>query len=180
MKKDAFGSLKQVVDDLRYVFTFPEITPACLQHLIANRDRLITGKYSTLDGRRKCVMAMLTEILPEQDQILSKPDLTRFFGRQVGQYGQPGFVAARDSESYQPAKWLVRLIDRQFCPKVIQRYGRNSMALSQEELHDLIVAVATTVLDERQEIEKLAARAEKRVLARIKPDHEDAPVVQAV
>jgi NADPH:quinone reductase-like Zn-dependent oxidoreductase len=47
-------------------------------------------------------------------------------------------VAAKDSPEYQPAKWLVRLVDSQFCENVRARYGRSCEFFD----YDLVLDVA--------------------------------------
>ena len=115
----------QIVRDLIEVLTHRDISLDCLQHLIGSRERLVTGHYelpaSGLHDRRGCLMFVLTEPLGEA--IRSKEDLTRFFGRPRGLPGSPGHVAANDSPEYQPAKWLVRLVNAQVlraCPRPLR------------------------------------------------------------
>lgn len=143
---------EQVVRDLIDVFTHPRITPDCLRHLIANRHRLITGHYELPDGRG-CMMFLLTEPLGAS-QIRTRDDLTRFFGREHGRPGRAGYIAPKDSPEYQPAKWLVRLIDRQFCEQARQRYGRSCELFD----YDLVIEVAGQVLAQREAIPPLVAR----------------------
>jgi hypothetical protein len=130
----------QIVRDLVDVMTQGSITPQCLRHLVRSRDRLITGHYGTPDGRG-CLMFVLTAPLGER-QIRSKYDLTRFFGRDRGLAGWPGHVEAKNSLEYQPAKWLVRLIDGQYCEQVRSRYGRSCELFD----YDLVIAVAGQLL----------------------------------
>lgn len=134
----------QVVRDLVDVFTHSLITPACLQHLIDNHSRLIAGQYVLPDGRG-CLMYVLTESLGAA-QIRSKGDLLRFFGRTHGEPGRPGYIAATDSPEYQPAKWLVRLVDGQICERTRDRYRR---ACELFDFH-LVVTVATQVLQQQE------------------------------
>jgi hypothetical protein len=135
---------ERIVRDLIDVMTNRRITADCLQHLIDSRDRLIAGHYELPDNRG-CLMFVLTEPLGE-DQIRTKHDLTRFFGRQRGFPGWPGHVAAKNSPEYQPARWLVRLIDGQFCEQVRARYGRACELFD----YDLVIAVARAILKQRQ------------------------------
>jgi len=137
----------QIVRDLVDVMTHRAISLDCLRHLIGSRERLITGHYE-LPGHRGCLMFVLTEPLGEA-RVRSKEDLTRFFGRERGLVGLPGHVAAKDSPEYQPAKWLVRLVDSQFCEHVRARYGRSCELFD----YDLVIAVAAQVLVQRELME---------------------------
>jgi hypothetical protein len=134
----------QIVRDLVDIMTHRTISLDCLRHLIDSRERLITGHYE-LPGGRGCLMFVLTEPLGEA-QVRSKEDLTRFFGRVRGLPGLPGYVAAKDSPEYQPAKWLVRLVDSQYCELVRARYGRSCELFD----YDLVIAVAAQVLVQRE------------------------------
>ena len=137
----------QILRDLVEVLNHPRITLACLRHLIANRERLIAGHYVVPDGRG-CLMFVLTEKLGES-QIRSKHDLTRFFGRTHGRAGSRNYVAAKDSVEYQPAKWLVRLVDTQYCEHVRARYGRSCEFFD----YDLVIGVAQQILAQREAVE---------------------------
>lgn len=119
------GNRQQLIDDLRTVFH--AVPGESLEHLRRNRHRLVRGTYRTDDGRG-CIMYLLTETLPRRWRIDSKKALTRFFGQ-----GDP------DSPQYQPAKWIVRLWDRQICSEIHQRYGPDP---------DLDVETVMRVLDE--------------------------------
>ena len=100
---------RQLINDLRTVFySFPLES---LQHLRANRHRLVRRTYRTEDGRG-CVMYLLSERLPQEQRIDSKGALMRYFSN-----GDP------DAPEYQPAKWIVRLWDRDICSQVQERYG---------------------------------------------------------
>jgi hypothetical protein len=136
-----------IVRDLIDVLTHRDISLDCLRHLIDSRERLVTGHYE-LPGGRGCLMYVLTEPLGEA-QIRSKDDLTRFFGRPRGLPGLPGSVTAKDSPEYQPAKWLVRLVDCQFCEHVRARYGRACELFD----YDLVITVAAQVLAQRELME---------------------------
>jgi hypothetical protein len=139
----------RIVRDLVEVLTRRSVTLDCLRHLIASRERLIGGHYhlpgNKLIDTRGCLMFVLTEPLGER-QIRSKFDLTRFFGREQGLPAMPGYVAAKDSPEYQPAKWLVRLVDGQFCENVRARYGRACELFD----YDLVLVVAAQVLVQRE------------------------------
>jgi hypothetical protein len=137
---------EQVIRDLVDVFAHPGITPECLRHLIRSHGRLIAGRYVLPDGRG-CLMYVLTQPLGEK-QIRSKGDLLRFFGRTQGVPGWPGHVAATDSREYQPAKWLVRLIDGQVCEETRCRYRRSCEFFD----YDLVIAVAAQVLMQREAV----------------------------
>jgi hypothetical protein len=147
---------ERIVHDLVEVMTNSQITNECLEHLIASRRRLITGHFELPDDRG-CLMFVLTEPLGEA-QIRSKFDLTRFFGRQRGFPGWSGHIAAKDSPEYQPAKWLVRLIDGQFCEQLRARYGRACELFD----YDLVIAVARRILAGR----KALPAVDRQVLAR--------------
>jgi hypothetical protein len=129
-----------IVRDLVGVMTHPRITANCLRHLIRSRDRLICGRYRLSDGRG-CLMFVLTEPLGTW-QIREKKDLTSFFGRERGIPGWPGHIAAKDSPEYQPAKWLVRLVDGQICEQVRERYRRSCDLFD----YDLVIGVARQIL----------------------------------
>jgi hypothetical protein len=137
----------QIVRDLVDVMTHRAITLDCLRRLIDSRERLIAGHYE-LPGSRGCLMFVLTEPLGETC-IRSKTDLTRFFGRERGLAGWSGHVAAKDSLEYQPAKWLVRLVDGQFCEQARTRYGRSCEFFD----YELVIAVAEQVLVQRELVE---------------------------
>ena len=137
----------RIVRDLIEIFAHPDITPRCLRHLIANRWRLVRGTYEQHSGRG-CLMNVLTEPLGKR-QVRSKRDLVQFFGRQRGIFGWFGYVAAKDSPEYQPAKWIVRLVDGQYCDQVRARYGRSCELFD----YDLVIAVAAQVLAQREMVE---------------------------
>jgi hypothetical protein len=137
----------QIVRDLVDVMTHRKITLDCLRHLVRSRERLITGHYWLPDGRG-CLVSVLTEPLAGA-RIRSRADLTRFFGRERGVPGLPGYLAAKDSAEYQPAKWLVRLIDGQYCRDIRVRYGRSCEMFD----YDLVIAVAAQILVQRAAIE---------------------------
>ena len=141
---------EQIVRDLIDVLTHPDISADCLRHLIANRHRLASGHFELSDGRG-CLMFVLTEPLGQR-QIRSKTDLTRFFGRERGFLGWLGHVAAKDSPEYQPAKWLVRLVDAQYCEHVRARYGRSCEFFD----YDLVIAIAEQILARQQVYESPA------------------------
>jgi hypothetical protein len=142
----------QIVRDLVDVMTHRETSLDCLRHLIASRERLVTGHYELpADGlakKRGCLMFVLTEPLGAA-QIRSKLDLTRFFGRELGLPGFPGYISGTDSPEYQPAKWLVRLVDGQFCENVRARYARACELFD----YDLVIAVARQLLVQREMME---------------------------
>lgn len=99
---------KAIKDDLRTVFGYFPL--ACLLHLRANRHRLIRGKY--FEDGRGCMFYLLSEVLPAEERIDRPAALTRHFT------GRSGYPACEEPQ-YQPARWLVRLIDGLACP----RYG---------------------------------------------------------
>src|SRR5262245_18341866 len=96
---------EQIVRDLVEIMPHRWITGDCLRHLSQNHDRPSAAQYDSPDGRR-CLMFLLSEPLGER-QICCKQELTRFFGREQGIAGLPGYVPARQSPEYQPAKCLV-------------------------------------------------------------------------
>jgi hypothetical protein len=138
---------ERIVRDLIEIFAHPEITPRCLRHLLANRWRLIRGNYEHHSGHG-CLLNVLTEPLGNR-QVRNRNDLIRLFGRQRGIFGWFGYVAAKDSPEYQPAKWLVRLVDRQFCGQIRARYGRSCELFD----YDLVISVAEQVLAQREMVD---------------------------
>jgi hypothetical protein len=119
-----------LVRDLKYVFSwFPT---SCLLHLRANRHRLTRGTYQAPDGGG-CIFYLLTETLPAEQRITSKAALTRYFG------GDPA------RPEYQPARWLVRLWDRQICVGVRKRHGE-----APELTEELLLSVLEEVIRERE------------------------------
>jgi hypothetical protein len=146
----------QIVRDLIDVLSRDVITLDCLRHLLAERDRLICGRYQTRDGRG-CMFAILSEPLGVRQTVKSKKDLARLFGRSHGSSWSFGYVAPEHSAEYQPAKWLVRLVDGQICPEVRRRYGRSAELFD----YELVMAVAGQVLAQREAAELgLAVSAE--------------------
>jgi hypothetical protein len=120
----------QLIRDLEFVFScFPVES---LLHLRANRHRLTRGAYS-LPGGLACFFYLLTEVLPSAERIASKRTLTLYFG------GDP------ESPQYQPARWLVRLWDRQICERMCQRYGE-----SPELTEELLMSVLEDVIAQRE------------------------------
>ncbi len=136
---------EQIVRDVVDVLTHPEISLACLRHLVAHRERLIGGMFQTPDGRG-CLVQILTEPLSPPRRVRSKRDLVRIFGRPHGRPGTLAYVAPQDSPEYQPVKWLVRLVDGQICPAVRLRYGRSAEFFD----YGLVVEVARQVLNQRE------------------------------
>jgi hypothetical protein len=147
---------EQIVRDLIDVLTHPEISRTCLRHLIDQRQRLIRGAYESPDGRG-CLMHVLTERLTPEKQVRNKRDLARLFGRPHGRLGMLGYIAPQDSPEYQPAKWLVRLVDGQICREVRRRYGRSAEFFD----YGLVLAVASQVLAQREAVEGSASRKRK-------------------
>jgi hypothetical protein len=139
---------QQIVRDLVDVFSREAITLDCLRHLLAERDRLIGGRYSAGDGRG-CMFHVLTEPLGKGRVVSSKADLARLFGRTSGKPWSFGYVAPEHSAEYQPAKWLVRLVDGQICPEVRRRYGRAAEMFD----YELVMVVAEQVLVQREAVE---------------------------
>jgi hypothetical protein len=142
----------QIVRDLVDVLSRDAIPLDCLRHLLAHRDRLISGRYHA-GGGRGCLFFVLTEPLGRGRHVRSKADLIRLFGRSQGSRWSRGYVAAQDSAEYQPAKWLVRLVDGQICPEVRRRYGRSAELFD----YELVMDVAEQVLVQRE-----AAGAQKQ------------------
>jgi hypothetical protein len=98
----------QVEADLRWSFGYFPL--ASLLHLRENSHRLIRGKFRVED--RGCLFNLLSEVLAPAERIASPAALTRHFT------GRSGFPACEEPQ-YQPARWLVRLIDGLTTP----RYG---------------------------------------------------------
>lgn len=144
---------EQIVRDLIDVLAHPAVTTDCLRNLIAQRRRLVSGHYATPDGRG-CLMFVLTEPLAGR-RIRTKQDLIRFFGRSHGRPGGGSYIAAKDSAEYQPAKWLVRLVDAQYCDEVRARYGRSCEFFD----YELVIHVARQVLTQREAVEVLRPRS---------------------
>ena len=97
----------RIISDLRFVFSkFPT---ECLLHLSENFHRLVSGVYRDEQGRG-CLFFLLSELLAAP--IDSREALTRYF---TGGSGDP----YKDFPVYQPAKWLVRIIDGE----PVKRYG---------------------------------------------------------
>jgi len=138
----------QIVRDLIDVLSRGAITLDCLRHLLAERDRLICGRYQAGDGRG-CMFYVLTEPLGFGHVVKSKPELARLFGKAQGRPWSFGYVAPEHSAEYQPAKWLVRLVDGQICPEVRRRYGRSAELFD----YELVMAVAEQVLVQREAME---------------------------
>jgi len=135
--------------DIRQVFSHPNITPSCLDHFISNQDRFIRGKYQTPDGNG-CFMKILTETLPEDKQITCKNDLIRFFGQAHGTPGSDSYVPAHESEEYKPAKYIVRMVDRHVCPDILNRYGMNARQMS-ESIYNTGLEIAREMLEASRE-----------------------------
>jgi len=140
--------MNQVIEDLLYVFgCFPL---ASLFHLRDNRHRLIRGMYQE-DGNG-CLFYLLSEPLPPEERIDSRPALTRYF---TGRSGYP----ACEEPGYQPARRLVRLIDGESCPRY-EGVSHLSWAMVQECLERAIAA--------RQAGEEQAWWVERRALAQLR------------
>ncbi|HEY7091003.1 MAG TPA: hypothetical protein VH518_23100 [Tepidisphaeraceae bacterium] len=136
---------QQVFDDLRYALGFFPLKS--LIHVRASRSRLIRGHYRR-DGKG-CLFNLLSEVLPADQQIISRETLTRFF---TGVSGE----GARDLPEYQPARWLVRLVDGQNCEG---RYGSYTLLD-----WDVVMKVMDVVIAERTVAETESARTERRIL----------------
>jgi hypothetical protein len=143
-----FDKGEQIVRDLVDLLTHPDISLACLRHLIAHHRRLVGGAFRTADGRG-CLVHLLTEQWPPHRQVRSKHDLVALFGRAHGKPGTPSYIAPQNSPEYQPVKWLVRLVDGQICRRVRARYGRAAQFFDPE----LLLAVVRQVLDQRSAVE---------------------------
>ncbi|MEX2176251.1 MAG: hypothetical protein WD872_17955 [Pirellulaceae bacterium] len=137
-----FEKGEQIVRDLIEILTHHDVSRDSLRHLIASRRRLARGRYRAADGRG-CLMSILTERLPAHKQIHGKADLVRFFGRGASP------LAAEHSAEYQPAKWLVRLVDGQFCRELRRRYGRACELFD----YEVVLEVARQVLALRDAVE---------------------------
>jgi hypothetical protein len=100
---------QQVIDDLQFALSYFPLRS--LIHVRANRDRLIRSAYRR--GEKGCLFNLLSEVLPINQQINSRQNLMQFFT------GMRDLDASQIAE-YQPARWLVRLVDGQDCGG---RYG---------------------------------------------------------
>src|SRR5262245_6442491 len=89
----------QIVRDLVDVLARDVITLDCLRRLLAERDRLICGRYQAGDGRG-CLFHVLTEPLGRGRVVSSKADLARTFGRPQGHPWSLSYVAAEHSAEY--------------------------------------------------------------------------------
>jgi len=98
MNRDAW---KLVQEDLRHCCSYFPLE--CVMHVVQNAHRLMRGKYTDGSGRG-CLFYLLSELLPADRRIDSRERLTRHF---TGGSGE-GF---RELPQYQPAKYLVRLVD---------------------------------------------------------------------
>jgi hypothetical protein len=115
-----------------------------LRHVRDNRHRLIRDSYSR-DGNG-CLMHLLSETLPPEQRINSREDLTRFFTGGTG----PGW---RELPEYQPARWLVRLIDGQRC---IRYRGFTDLSWND------VIQCLEEVIAHREALEREAAMVESR------------------
>jgi hypothetical protein len=133
----ATAMLELVRRDLRFALGYFPLE--CLQHVRDQRHRLIRGAYRRgIDG---CLFNLLSERLPVDKYIDSRNSLTRFF---TGGTGCP----YREMKEYQPARWLVRLIDGE----TVARYGN----LNHVDW-DFIVKCIEEVICEREAIESAVA-----------------------
>ena len=125
----------QLRQDLKAVYQcFPL---SALLQLRENRHRLIRNHYFDENGNG-CLMYLLSETMPESQRIHSKESLIQYFSD-----GDP------DAESYQPAKWIVRLWDERVCSTVTSRYG-NAPRLNSND----IFAVLEDEIDARQQVQR--------------------------
>jgi hypothetical protein len=133
------------MDDLRSALGF--FPTDALVHVLNNRHRLIRGAYRR--AGKGCLFNLLSEILPADQQISTREDLTRFFTGSTGE-------AVRELPQYQPARWLVRLVDGQDC---LGRYGDYRLFE-----WDHLVQMLGQLIDERKQVEVASKRVERRVL----------------
>lgn len=103
-------NLEKVREDL--FFCLDQFPQSGLKNLLQNRNNLIRSQYSNNYGRG-CLFYFLSE-----GRIHSRETLTHYFT------GGSGFPYC-EMELYQPARWLVRLIDDQCCHQVCARYGQD-------------------------------------------------------
>jgi hypothetical protein len=136
---------QQAKDDLRFALSF--FPTNALVYVRANRHRLIRGAYRR--GIKGCLFNLLSETLPADQHISTREDLTRFFTGMTGE-------SVRELPQYQPARWLVRLVDGQDC---LGRYG-NYRLLEWHDLEELL----DDLIAERKQIETQASQNERRVL----------------
>jgi hypothetical protein len=100
----------QVWADL--VTSFEHFDLADIEHLVANREHLVSNTYNDGHGGR-CLFGWLSA--RHDEPIDSREALTRYF---TGSSGYP----ACEEPVYQPPRWLVRLIDGAICENVRARY----------------------------------------------------------
>jgi hypothetical protein len=136
---------QQVKDDLRFALGF--FPTEALLHVRANRHRLIRGAYRR--AGRGCLFSLLSEVLPADQQITTREDLTRFFTGSTGEN-------VRELPQYQPARWLVRLVDGQDC---LGRYDEYRV-LDWDDLMDML----DELIAERRQVETESRRIERRAL----------------
>lgn len=127
LRADLLKTLKYFPDD-------------CLKHVLEHRSRLVRGQYE--DGKGgKCLMALLSELLPANQRIDSIHSLTRFFtGGEGEEY--------RQRAEYQSPRWLVRAWDGVMRSIPNSRYG-DIQSLDQDVVLEIIE-------------EELAAREQSR------------------
>jgi len=135
---------QQVIDDLRYALSYFPVS--ALIHVRANRRRLVRGAYRR--EQNGCLFNLLSEFLPFDKQITSRTDLVRFFTGMSD-------TNASETPEYQPARWLVRLVDGQNCAG---RYGSYSR-LRWDDLIDVLDGE----IGRRISLELEASRVQRRV-----------------
>jgi hypothetical protein len=139
--------LRLVRDDLLFVFNRFDLT--CLRFVRDNRRLLIRKQYYGPHGKG-CLLGLLSSTLPADQRIGSREDLTRFFtGGTSDEH--------RELPDYQPARWVVRLIDGE----KVARYG----GLDHVDW-DFVLSCLDQAIAAREAIESESAAAETAALAR--------------
>lgn len=138
--------LQRVREDLLFVFDWFELS--CLRFVRDNRDRLIRRRYN--DEGDGCLFGLLSRTMPAEYRIDSREDLTRFFTGGTSEED-------RQKPSYEPAKWIVRLIDGE---KVARYDGLDEVSW------DFVCGCLDEAIQKREAIEAESAAAESAALER--------------
>lgn len=149
------ASLQRVRQDVREVLDhFPL---SAIEHLLANRHRLVRRVYRHRE--KGCFFNLLSETLPLDRYIRSKPSLMRFFTGSID-------LATNHHPVYQAPRWLVRLIDGHSCP----RYGGMNY-IDYDKLLEFVEEVAV----ERRSQEAESRAVERQALQRCQNSIEASP-----
>lgn len=143
--REALPSLRalhpQIIGDALYCFS--KFDASCVRHLRDNVHRLVRGSYA--DGRdRGCIFGILSELLPAADRIHDRESLTTYF---TGGHGP----LYRERESYQPARYLVRVWDGDRDPGTVLRYDNWSGTFTADQVRDLAQLHLDMTTAEKQE-----------------------------